>query len=192
MQAILLFLSALLVAAGPITYIVSIVKGKTRPHRMTRFILAFVLTLNFVSIVSAKGNLGAEVFSGITCLQALVIFGMSLWRGMGGTSVVDFVCLVIAAMGILGWKLTGDPIIGVWFSVIADFAAYVPAFIKTYKHPHTESAWYYILSGFAAFFSLIAYKIEPSSIFQIYILSCVIVMVVLIYRKDIQKKLKTI
>ena len=189
MQAALLMLSTLLVIIGPITYIVSIVKGKTRPHRMTRFILAFVLTLNFVSILAAKGNLGAQVFAGITFLQALIIFFMSLWRGMGGTSKFDWTCLVIAALGIAGWKITGNPIVGVWFSVLADLSAYLPAFVKTWKHPHTESPWYYLLSGLAAFFSLIAYKIEPASIFQIYILTCVFIMIGLIYRKDIAKKL---
>lgn len=188
MQAILLALSTLLVVIGPITYIVSISKGQTRPHRMTRFILSFVLTLNFVSILAAKGNLGAEVFAGITFLQALIIFFMSLWRGMGGTSIFDWICLIIAALGIVGWKITGDPIVGVWFSILADLAAYLPAFVKTWKHPHTESPWYYLLSGLAALFSLIAYKIEAASIFQIYIVVCVVIMIALIYRKDLLKK----
>lgn len=190
MQSFLLLLSSILVVVGPITYIFSIVKGKTRPHRMTRFILLFVLTLNFVSIVAAHGNTGAKVFAGITFLQAAVIFLMSMWRGMGGAAVSDWVCFAIAALGIIGWKVTGDPIVGVWFSILADLSAYFPAFMKTWKHPHTESPWYYALSGLAAFFSLIAYRIEAASIFQIYIILCCIVVVALIYRKDIAKKLK--
>lgn len=189
LQAFLVVLSAILVIIGPITYIVSIVKGKTKPHRMTRFILAFVLTLNFVSILAAKSNLGAEVFAGITCVQALTLFFMSLWRGMGGTSKFDWICLVIAIVGVIGWKITGDPLLGVWFSVLADLAAYLPAFIKTFYHPHTESPWYYLLSGLAAFLSLIAYKIEPASIFQIYIIACVVIMIGLIYRKKILSKI---
>lgn len=188
MQSILLVLSAILVAVGPITYAASIIKGETKPHRMTRFILAFVLTLNFLSILSAHGNVGADVFAGITCIQSLVILGMSLWRGMGGTSKFDWICFGIAALGIIGWKVTGDPITGVWFSVLADLSAYLPAFVKTYHHPQTESPWYYIFSGLAAFFSLIAYKIEAASIFQIYILICVLIMLGLIYRKKIVKR----
>ncbi len=177
-----------MVTVGPITYAVSIIKGSTRPHRMTRFILAFVLTLNFVSILAAKSNLGAEVFAGITCIQSLAIFALSLWKGMGGTTKFDWVCLGIALIGLVGWKITGDPLLGVWFSVLADFVAYLPAFVKTYYHPHTESPWYYLLSGLAALISLVAYKIESASIFQIYILLCVIIMTILIYRKDIKRK----
>ena len=62
MEAILLILSAILEIVAPITYMASILKGKTEPRRMTRFILLFVLSLNFFGIVAAKGNLGAVVF----------------------------------------------------------------------------------------------------------------------------------
>ncbi len=187
MQAILLALSTILVIISPITYIISIAHGKTKPHRMTRFILAFVLTLNFFSILAAKGNLGAEIFAGVTFLQGLIIFLMSLWRGMGGSSKLDYLCLAIATIGIIGWKLTGNPLVGVWFSILADFAAYIPAFIKTWKHPHTEAPLFYLLAAVAAFLSLIAYKLESASIFQIYIMICSLGMIAFIYRKKIIK-----
>ncbi|HEX7042344.1 MAG TPA: hypothetical protein VF189_03775 [Patescibacteria group bacterium] len=189
LQALLLTLSAIFVVVGPITYIVSIAKGQTRPHRMTRFILAFVLTLNFVSIVAAGGNFGAQIFAGITFLQALVVFVMSLWRGIGGSSTFDWVCFVVAVGGIIGWKVTGNPLFGVWFAILADIAAYLPAIIKTYHKPKTESPWYYAFSGLAALLSLIAYKVDASSIFQIYIVICCIFMIGLIYRKEMYKKI---
>lgn len=185
LQALLLTTSTLLVIIGPITYIISIARGNSKPHRMTRFIVAFVLTLNFFSILAFQGNIGAKVFAGISFAQAIVILLMSFWRGMGGASVFDYICLGIAAIGIVGWKITGNPLVGVWFSILADLAAYLPAFIKTWKHPKTESPWYYALSGIAAFLGLIAYKLDASSIFQIYIAICCIVMIGLIYRKSL-------
>lgn len=188
LQSILLALSAILTVIGPITYIISIARGFSKPHRMTRFIVAFVLTLNFFSILAAQGNTGAVVFAGISFAQALVILLMSFWRGMGGASLLDFACLGIAAVGIVGWKVTGNPLIGIWFSILADLAAYIPAFVKTWKHPKTESPWYYGLSGIAAFLGLVAYKIDASSIFQIYIAVCCIVMIGLIYRKSFELK----
>lgn len=182
-QTILLTISTFLVILSPLTYIISIFKGTSKPHRMTRFILAFVLTLNFLSIVAAQGNTGAKVFAGITFLQGLVIFLISLWKGMGGSNKLDYLCFIISIIGIIGWKITGSPLIGLWFSILADFAAYIPAFIKTWKHPYTESPWYYLLGGLAAILSLMTYNIDSSSIFQIYIaLSCV-AMIAFIYRK---------
>jgi len=187
MQILLLTLSSILIVIGPITYIVSITRGVSRPHRMTRFILAFVLGINFFSILAAHGNTGAQVFSGFVFLQALIIFLLSLWQGMGGTNISDYVCLVIAVIGIIGWQFTGDPIIGIWFSILADFSAYVPAFIKTWKHPNTESPWYYFLSMIAVILSLLAYNLDTSSIFQIYIGLCSIAMIAIIYHKKLLK-----
>lgn len=85
---------------------------------------------------------------------------------MGGTSTFDWTCLIIAFAGIVGWELTGNPLLGVWFSVLADLSAYLPAIVKTYKFPDTESPWYDALSRFAALISLMAYKIDATSIFR--------------------------
>jgi len=154
---------------------------------MTRLILFFVLGLNFVSILAAHGNLGAQVFAGIVFLQAAMILFMSFWNGMGGTSYFDYLCLAMAAIGILGWKFTGNPVMGIWFSILGDLSAYVPAFIKTWRHPDTESPWYYLLGGLAVILGLFSYKLDISSIFQIYIgISCLI-MLGLIYRRDLMK-----
>jgi hypothetical protein len=185
MTPVLLSMSAILALVSPVTYIVSIVRGNAKPHRLTRFILLFVLGLNFVSIVAAHGNLGAKLFAGITFAQALVIFLMSLWRGMGGHNSFDWICFVIAFVGIAGWKLTGSAVTGVWFSVFADLSAYLPAFIKTWKQPDTETPWYYMTAALAALFSLVAYKIGNVAIFQIYIIICSLIMLLCIYHKKI-------
>jgi len=181
----LLALSSILILIAPASYIVSIAHGRTKPHRTTRLILFFVMGLNFISVLAAHGNPGAQIFAGIIFLQAAVILLMSVKRGMGGTGGSDYVCLIIAALGIVGWKLTGNPLLGIWFSILADVAAYIPAFIKTWKYPDTESPWYYLLGGLAVVFGLFAYTLDASSIFQIYIgLSC-ITMLAIIYRTKI-------
>lgn len=188
MQAILLAFSTIFVVISPITYIISILKGKTKPHRMTRFILAFVLTLNFLSIFAAHGNRGALIFAGVIFLQGIIIFGLSLWRGMGGQSIFDWICFLIAIIGIVGWKLTGSPLVGLLFSILADFSAYLPAFVKTWKYPQTEEPWFYAFGVIAALLSLIAYKIEISSMFQIYIAVSSFVMILFIFNKRIRVK----
>lgn len=110
---------------------------------------------------------------------------MSLWRGMGGSSIIDYVCLGISLVGIIGWKVTGNPLVAVLFSVMANLAAYVPAYIKTWRLPQTESPWFYIIAAIAAFLSLIAYKIEAASVFQVYVILSALVMIVCIYHKEL-------
>ena len=181
MQAALLTLSTILAIIGPTIYMVSIMRGRTKPHRTTRFVLMIVLTLNFISIMAADGNLGAKLYAGIVCFYGFAYFLMSIGRGMGGSSPFDWACLIIASAGIVCWQITGNPVLGIWFAVLADFVAYLPAFVKTWRHPSTESPWLYILSLFAALLSMAAYKIGPESAFQFLTILCCVVMLPCIY-----------
>lgn len=150
---------------------------------MTRFALVGVFFVNFAGTLGAHGNLGAKIFAGIFCVQSIVIFGLSLWRGMGGTAVLDWVCLGVALAAIIAWGLSNDPIVGVWAGILGDFAAYVPAFIKTWRHPKTESPWFYLTSSLSAFLALVAYPLAAASAFQIYIVLCGLTMTAFIYRR---------
>ena len=101
MQAILLTISTILITAAGIIYCASIIRGRTKPHRTTRFAVLVILTLNFLSVLAAHGNLGAEVYSGILFVSAIAFFILSLKLGMGGFSVFDWTCLVIALSGVV-------------------------------------------------------------------------------------------
>jgi hypothetical protein len=183
MRAVLLTLSTILELASAVTYCVSILRGRTKPHRITRLILLFILSLSFISIVSAKGNLGAVIYSGISCAFGIVCFGLSIRRGMGGSDLFDWICFTIAMGGLVGWQLTGSPVLGVWLASLADFVAYLPAYVKTWKHPNTESPWLYILNVGGSLLSLAAYKLAAISIFQFTILTTSVLMVICIYHK---------
>jgi len=188
MQAILLTISTILITAAGIIYCASIIRGRTKPHRTTRFAVLVILTLNFLSVLAAHGNLGAEIYSGILFVSAIAFFILSLKSGMGGLSVFDLVCLVIALSGVVAWRLAANPILGIWFAVMGDLVAYLPALYKTWKHPHTESPWLYALSGSASFISLIAYRISAVSVFQIFTMICSAAMLVCIYHTVLFKK----
>jgi hypothetical protein len=109
---------------------------------------------------------------------------------MGGTSVFDWICLAVALAGIVAWKIAGNPILGIWFAVFADLVAYLPAFLKTWRHPNTESPWLYALSASASFLSLIAYKISAVSVFQIFTILCSLAMLVCIYHKGLPQRVR--
>jgi hypothetical protein len=52
----------------------------------------------------------AIFLAAVSALQSIVIFSLCIKHGMGGRSKSDIICLIIAAMGILIWKLTNNPI----------------------------------------------------------------------------------
>jgi hypothetical protein len=185
MQTVLLVLSAVLVTIGGLIYCASILGGRTKPHRTTRFVVFIVLTLNFFSILAAHGNTGAKVYSGILFVSAIAFLILSLKSGMGGSSVFDWVCLVVALAGVAAWQIADNPILGIYFAILADLAAYLPAYAKTWRQPRTESPWLYLLSGLSSFLSLIAYRISAVSAFQVATIVMSWAMLVCIYHKKL-------
>lgn len=185
MRTALLTISALLAITGSSSYCVSILRGRTKPHRITRLVLVFVLALNFIGVIAAHGNLGAALYGGIICVFGVAFFLLSLRRGMGGTTTFDWICFITAMAGVVGWQITGNALLGIWLAALADFVAYLPAFVKTWQHPHTESPWLYILSALAAALSLAVYPIGAVSIFQLITIVCSVGILVCVYHQQL-------
>ncbi len=185
MRTTLLTLSILIELAASLIYCISIIRGRTKPHRITRLVLMFILSLSFISILSAKGNFGAVLYAGVSCIFGIVCFGLSVRRGMGGSSLFDWICFAIAMGGVIGWYFTGNAVFGVWLASLADNVAYLPSYLKTWKHPATESPWLYILSFLGGFLSLIAYQLSTVSVFQLTIMLTSFVMLICIYHRQI-------
>jgi hypothetical protein len=122
--------------------------------------------------------------AGVSTIQSILIFLLSLKKGMGGWGRSDIVCLLIAMIGIILWQVTKNPVIALYFAIGADFTGMIPALIKTYKFPHTEIWSFFLLDVFAAGFSLFAIRtwtIEQYA-YPIYIMLINLVMVLLIIK----------
>lgn len=137
MQNILIWASNAFIFSSYLVYEWGIMKGKIKPHRTTRLVISIVVVLGFLAVVK-QGNSAVAWFLGICVLQSNIVLLMSIKRGMGGWSKTDIVCLIIALSGIIFWKLTNNPALGLYASVAADLFAMIPTLIKTYRLPDTE------------------------------------------------------
>ncbi|MDB5175960.1 MAG: hypothetical protein JWM81_818 [Candidatus Saccharibacteria bacterium] len=170
---------------SPITYIVSITRGTSKPHRTTRFVFLFVVLLNLFGTIADHGNFGSIAIDTLFVIQSVVIFAMSLKRGMGGMSPFDIICLILAVIGLVAWQVSGNASYGIALSIGAGIIAYIPAYIKTWKRPETESPWLYITGGLASVMTLFGYSISATSSFQIYNAAICVGMLVCIYKTKV-------
>ena len=184
MHTILIVISVLIVIYANIVYSIAILKGEEKPHRTTRFVVLLIELLT-VATLYAQGNTTAIYLSGIYTICSLVLFGLSIKYGMGGWEKSDLICLGIAVHGIVFWKLTHNPFLGLCFSILADFAGCVPALIKTYKHPETEVWTFYGIGLLAIVINMMAIEHWTISevIYPVYIALVNIVMIWFIFRK---------
>lgn len=189
-KTILIICSTMFALFSPIFYMLSILKGESKPHRTTRFVVLSITFLSFASLL-AQHNTVAIFLAWVSMLQSILIFALCIKYGMGWWAKTDIICLVIAGIGILVWKLTNNPVMWLLASILADFVGYLPALIKTYKFPETETWVFYILDVFAGLFTLLAvsnFTYQEAS-YPIYILCINLLMVVFIIKPKISKRL---
>jgi hypothetical protein len=75
---------------------------------------------------------------------------------MGGMSRFDIIVLIgVVCVGII-WYITNNPLVALVMSVLIYTVAFLPTFIKTWKHPYTESWPFYGCDVTAAIVSLVA------------------------------------
>lgn len=185
---IAIIISTAMVLIAPIFYIHSILYGKTRPHRTTRFVIAVISLLSTASLLSSNRS-AAFWLASASALQATVVFAISLKRGLGGWSKLDLGSLSIAALGIVLWQTTNNPLFGLYASMAADFTGFIPTFIKTYRLPGTELWQYFAIDVGAGAISLAASKdlsaYTISYPIYIFMINAVMVVLILVRKKQL-------
>lgn len=188
MQNVFILVSSTLALISPLVYARAILKGEAKPHRTTRLVLLIITVITTTSLFVQHDRV-AIWLAGVSALQSVIIFILSLKRGMGGWSASDILCLVIAILGIILWKLTKNALIALYFAIAADFVGMVPTLFKTYKFPETEVWNFFLLDVFASGFSLMALRswtVQEYS-YPVYIMFINSVMVVLILRPSVYR-----
>ena len=183
MQQAFILISSILVFCSYLIYEWSIVVGKTKPHRTTRLVILIISILGTYSLFAVHDRVAFWLLL-ICAIQSAVVFLMSFKWGMGGWAKIDIVCLLIALIGIVVWKLTNNPALGLFAAVTADFVGMIPALIKTYRLPHTEYWLSYIFDISAAIFTLFAIT-EWRAVgftYPLYIALINLAMLILIFR----------
>ena len=172
----------LLALISPIVYGISMVRGVSKPARMTRFIVWLAACIAFVSLW-ADGSQGAVWLAGIFAFRNTFLLVMSFKYGVGGWNSIDKWCLVIAGAGLVGWQVTGDPMVALLFAIIADFVGFIPALVKTYYDPSSEGPWFYYLESTAVVLNIVVISAWTLDLlFPVHILLSNIFMLLIIFK----------
>jgi hypothetical protein len=122
---------------------------------MTRFLLVLITILS-VATLWAAGDTSGLWLAMASCVEAILVFVLSLKYGMGGRDRLDGACLALCIGGVALWLLSDKPLVGLAASIAADFIASLPALRKTIRLPHTELALFYALGAVAGLMIVLA------------------------------------
>jgi len=142
-----IYLAALLNLTSTATYIFAIVRGDTRPNRVTWFIwmLAPFIAV-FAQLAEGVGLSTLIVFMGGVGPLIILISSFTNQNAYWQTTPFDWVCGALALIGLVGWWLTKDGDIAIFFSIATDFCAALPTVRKSYIHPQSENGVTYLLA----------------------------------------------
>ena len=182
-STILIATSTLITVVSYVVFIRSILAGQAKPHRTTRFLVMLVNIIQTASLIFT-GNTVAVWLAGTFAFSNIIIFVLSIKYGLGGWAKLDIVCLVIALLSIVIWKITYNPGIALLFAIAADVTGFIPTIIKSYKRPETEVWLFFGIDAVAATFNLLATKewTITSIAFPLYIIALDVLLVLLILK----------
>jgi hypothetical protein len=171
MQAAFGILAGILQLVATAPYLRDVLRGSTRPQRATWGIWT---TLGLV-VFSSQWASGASWSLVLTVGQVVscgAIFVLSLRRGVGGASRLELALLGLAALGVVGWQLAGDPTVATCSVVVADLIAVGLMLPKTYRQPGSETLETYVIGVVSTVFAVLAVGATTTSllIYPVYLL----------------------
>jgi hypothetical protein len=158
---------------GYVPYIKGILKGTVKPQRITWGIWTILTSITFVNQISNGGGY-STFFFGSTALLVMIVFLLSIRRGMGGRSTFDLIVLATSIALFLLWATTKDTRLTTIIAVTIDCIATLPTLYKTYMKPETEVYLQWMLAAVAGLFSMFA--VGGSSDYILYIYPLYIVL----------------
>lgn len=150
-------LAGLLSVVASFIYIYEIFYRGVMPERASWFVWTTILVISFLGqrAVGAQDSLWFAFADIIGC--ALILF-ISLWRGKGGFTKFDIICVSLAMVGVIVWQSSGAALAAILGSIFADMMGSLPTIRKGYLEPETEGISIFALHVIAAAIAVVAAK----------------------------------
>lgn len=186
----IVLIGAVVQLVGIFVYIRAIVRGQTKPNRVTWLMWSAGPLIGSVAAFSDGVRWAAlPVFmSGFAPLLVLItsfINPKSYWK----LEKFDYICGSCSILALVLWGITKEPLIAIIFSIASDGFAAVPTIIKSWKHPDSESVEAYttgLFNSLTSFFALRTFGISELA-FPIYLVLVNSSLIAAVYRGRLKK-----
>ena len=149
-------ISGILQVGSIIPYVRDILKGTTRPNAVSTGLWMLLAGIAFVAQISAGASWSVILVGGIafncTVVTVLALSGY----GYAKYGKLDWLCLALGLTSIGAWILTENPVVAIILAVIASIIANIPTVVKTYREPHSEHAFSWLVVVTASSLSLLS------------------------------------
>jgi len=177
------FVGVILSLIGSISYLRAMARGVAVPNRVSWFLWAAAPLVACAAELQHGVGLPALMtfmvgFGPLLVFLGSFVTGGALWK----VTKLDIACGVLSVSGLVLWQATGDGIMAIWLSIVADGLAGVPTVVKAYAQPESESWMVFFLGAASAIITLLTIDVWDFAHygFPVYILAICSLLVVLI------------
>jgi hypothetical protein len=174
-----------------IPYILSIHKGKTKPHAFSWIIWASVTFIVFLATLSDKGGTGAWPIGVSGLITLYVAFLAYTKKSDRMISNIDWLFFIIAMSSLPLWYFTSNPLWSVIILTTVDLLGFVPTFRKSYNHPYEEQLTFFNLMASRNIIVIIAlenYSLTTLLFPAATAIACILFVLMVIIRRSKIKK----
>jgi|GEM_PF-945404 len=159
-------ISTVLAIYCTIPYIVSILRGQTKPHQFTWLIFTLMNGIIMVSQFLEGARLSV-IISVVFFLGSGLEWILSLKYGVRDSSRYDRLLLVLALATIVVWLFTRNNVLAIWLTVLIDVFATTMLVLKLRAHPGSEPFWLWFIATVAFVFSTLSLIDKPLSVLYV-------------------------
>jgi hypothetical protein len=178
-----ILIGAALSLYGGVSYVISTLRGRTKPNRVTWFLWATVPIIAFSAQLS-EGIRWQALLTFVAGFNPLMIFLASFINKKSYWKItrLDIICGAVSLLAIILWAISGKGTVAIILSIVADLLAGVPTLVKAYRLPETENYRVFLFGAINATITLLTIKhlSIANSAFALYILGICIALVALI------------
>jgi len=123
---------------GYVPYFRDILSGKTKPHAFSWLVWGILNGIAFAGQIHGKGGAGTWAV-GLTAVALCSIFVLALIKGEKHIKPFDWLCLGGAALALVLWVITSQPLASIVLITVVDAFGFLPTIRKAYGKPRQET-----------------------------------------------------
>jgi hypothetical protein len=140
---------------GYVPYAFDIVKGRAKPARAARIMFVFLLVITILQQLSVHSGTLIAFTSG-ELIGSVAILALAIKYGVGGFAKLDLFCYALLVVDVIVWLVTGNALIALHLSVLADLIAFTPTLVKTWRKPKSETPLFFMTGIIAPILNILA------------------------------------
>ena len=187
-----IFVSIVSSLIGDISYILSIIKGHTKPNLVSWFIWALAPLLGFFFAIKAGAGISAlPIFLAGFGPLFIIVVAMFTKNALWKITPFDIYCGILSIIALIIYLFTHNLELSILFAILSDALAFIPTYKKGWNFPKSESSPVYSFSILTNAIGLMIIKDWSFTIYSFgtYFVIANLVMVLILYRKKIFRKI---